>query len=255
MIKLVILLCGVFPVLAQSPNLPGVWELNLANEPAGAQLPERMRVRIDRDGTGFLLTIRTRVRGQNDQMSFRYTPGEETRNQMRGAPMTSRAEWQGGSLVVRSIAVSGARELRTTDRFTVSPDGNTLTFSQRHQFGTDPEAEEVHTLDRRPLNSWEPDEAPKPAEEVYKNIQIMKGVPAPRVMSVMANLNRWLGVECSHCHVADAFEKDDKPAKQTARKMFQMVRQIASEYFPAQNPVTCWTCHRGAAKPQSLPPQ
>src|SRR5262245_58625109 len=130
MIKLLILLCALFPLLAQSPNLPGVWELNLANEPAGSERPERMRVRIDRDGTGFLLTIRARVRGQSDQMSFRYTPGEETRNEMRGAPMTSRAEWQGGTLVVRSIAVfGGARELRTTDRLTVSPDGNTLTFS------------------------------------------------------------------------------------------------------------------------------
>lgn len=255
MIKLMVLALGGSMLFAQSPNLAGVWELNLAKEAPGPQLPESMRVRIDREGAGFRITVRARVRGQNDQMSFRYIPGEETRNEMRGAPMASRAEWQGETLVVRSTATVGARELRTTDRFTVSQDGNTLTFSQRHQFGTEPETEEVHTMDRRPLSSWEPDDAPKPAEEVYQNIQIMKGVPAPRLMSVMANLNRWLGVECSHCHVDGALDKDDKPAKQTTRKMFQMVRTIATEYFPERNPVTCWTCHRGAPKPQSLPPQ
>ena len=71
----------------------------------------------------------------------------------------------------------------------------------------------------------------------------------------MNNLTVWLGVECLHCHVAGHFEKDDLPAKQAARKMFLMVRAINHENFPDSNPVTCWTCHRGAAKPQSLPPQ
>jgi hypothetical protein len=52
-----------------------------------------------------------------------------------------------------------------------------------------------------------------------------------------------------------AFEKDDKPPKERAREMFRMVRAIGSDYFKGSNPVTCWTCHRGAAKPQSLPAQ
>ena len=136
----------------------------------------------------------------------------------------------------------------------MAADGKTLTFRERHQYGGDPEAEDVHVFERRPDGSWEPDAPPKPAEEVYKNIQIMKGVPAPRLRMVMTNLTKWLGVDCAHCHVMDAFEKDDKPPKQTARKMFGLVRTIA-ESFPGSNPVTCWTCHRGAAKPQSLPPQ
>src|SRR5258708_39735875 len=67
---------------------------------------------------------------------------------------------------------------------------------------------------------------PKPAEEVYKNIQIMKGVPAARIPGVMTNLTKWLGVDCAYCHVPGAFEKDDKPTKEAARKMFAMVRKI-----------------------------
>ncbi len=83
----------------------------------------------------------------------------------------------------------------------------------------------------------------------------MKGVPAPRLRSVMTSLTVWLGVTCEHCHVAGQSEKDDLPAKQTARKMLLMVRAINNDNFPDNRSVTCWTCHRGAAKPQSLPPQ
>jgi len=74
----------------------------------------------------------------------------------------------------------------------------------------------------------DPAAKPKPAEEVYKNIQIMKGVPAARIPAVMKNLTIWLGVECTHCHVQGEFEKDDKPAKETTRKMFRMVRGIGT---------------------------
>ncbi len=71
----------------------------------------------------------------------------------------------------------------------------------------------------------------------------------------MTNLTKWLGVECAHCHVPGEFEKDDKPAKQRTREMFGMVRAIGGEYFKNGNPVTCWTCHRGSPKPESLPAQ
>ena len=53
----------------------------------------------------------------------------------------------------------------------------------------------------------------RPAEQVYKNIQVMKGMPAARLMSAMNRLTQSLGVDCSHCHVPDALDKDDKPAK------------------------------------------
>src|SRR5262249_845068 len=92
----------------------------------------------------------------------------------------------------------------------------------------------------------------KPAEQVYKNIQIMKGMPASRLMSAMTRLTQFLGVDCVHCHVADAFDKDDKPAKQTARKMFELVRTINTTLN--SNSVTCYTCHRGQPHPASMPP-
>jgi len=92
----------------------------------------------------------------------------------------------------------------------------------------------------------------KPAEQVYKNIQVMKGVPASRLLPAMNRLTQFLGVDCAYCHVPDALDKDDKPAKQTARKMFELVRTINTTLNT--NRVTCYTCHRGQPQPVSMPP-
>ena len=236
------------------PNFTGVWELNKANTPASRSMPDRMRFKIDHQGGVFAFTLRVVNGAESEQQDQRYAIGSESKNLMHGAPMTSHSEWDGDTLVVHSVAIFGTTELRMTDRFSLSPDKNVLTFRERHKFGDEPEAEDTRVFDRKPEGSWEPDAPPKAAEEVYKNIQIMQGLPAPRLRGVMVNLTRWLGVDCEHCHVRD-LEKDDKPAKQTARNMFKMVRAINQDNFSGSSPVTCWTCHRGEAKPQSLPPE
>ncbi len=94
---------------------------------------------------------------------------------------------------------------------------------------------------------------PKPAEEVYKNIQVMKGVPAPRLMGAMQFFTKSLGVECSYCHVPNEFDKDDKAPKNTARKMLKMVHQVNGDNFPDNQVVSCWMCHRGNPKPEAFP--
>jgi len=108
----------------------------------------------------------------------------------------------------------------------------------------------VAQQDQKPAAPAQPED--KPAEQVYKNIQVMKGLPASRLMSAMSRLTQSLGVDCAHCHVPDALDKDDKPAKQTARKMFEMVRTINATI--GANRVTCYTCHRGQPQPASAPP-
>src|SRR5260370_20590519 len=63
----------------------------------------------------------------------------------------------------------------------------------------------------------------KLAEEEYKNIQALKGIPADQVIPSMQFIAASLGVECEFCHVAHANEKDDKKPKVTARKMINMM--------------------------------
>jgi photosynthetic reaction center cytochrome c subunit len=93
----------------------------------------------------------------------------------------------------------------------------------------------------------------KTAEQVYKNIQLLRGVPADQLIPAMQFITASLGVQCDFCHLENAFEKDDKEPKQTARKMIQMMWALNKDDFRGQRKVTCYACHRGARKPVITP--
>jgi hypothetical protein len=94
---------------------------------------------------------------------------------------------------------------------------------------------------------------PKLAEEEFKNIQALKGIPADQVIPSMQFIAASLGVECEYCHVADANEKDDKKPKVTARKMINMMMAINKDNFEGHREVTCFSCHRGSKDPVATP--
>ncbi len=97
----------------------------------------------------------------------------------------------------------------------------------------------------------------KPAGEVFKNVQMLKAVPAGRLLKIMElGYSKSLGVNCAHCHVVDQWDKDDKPTKQITREMIKMAAAINNDYLKniknlkSPNPiVNCTTCHRGQTKP------
>jgi hypothetical protein len=97
-----------------------------------------------------------------------------------------------------------------------------------------------------------------PASQVFKNMQILKDAPAGRLLMVMrVAYAASLGVECTHCHLAGEWEKDDKETKATARKMWQFMLDT-NKTLAAIKPgagINCTTCHRGQVKPAlNLPP-
>jgi photosynthetic reaction center cytochrome c subunit len=95
--------------------------------------------------------------------------------------------------------------------------------------------------------------APQTAEAVFKNIQVLKGIPSDQLIPAMRFISTSLGVECSYCHVQNAFQKDDKKPKQTARTMMRMMFAIDKNSFDGNREVTCYSCHRGSIKPQGTP--
>jgi photosynthetic reaction center cytochrome c subunit len=95
--------------------------------------------------------------------------------------------------------------------------------------------------------------APKLAEEEYKNIQALKGIPAEQVIPSMQFIAASLGIECEYCHVPHQMDKDDKKPKVTARKMINMIMAINKENFEGHREVTCYSCHRGSANPVATP--
>ena len=93
----------------------------------------------------------------------------------------------------------------------------------------------------------------KAAQPRFKNLQVLKDVPPDQLIPAMQFMSASLGVECEFCHVRDAFEKDEKQSKQTARRMIQMMFALDADQFHGERAVTCYTCHRGFAKPVSIP--
>jgi len=103
-----------------------------------------------------------------------------------------------------------------------------------------------------------PGEKPPMAEKVFKNIQVLKGIPVDQFMGTMGFFSASLGMTCSDCHVAESggsWERyaDDTELKQTSRKMLIMVSALNRTYFGGKREVTCYSCHRGGDRPKVTP--
>ena len=93
----------------------------------------------------------------------------------------------------------------------------------------------------------------KTAGEAFKNVEVLTDVPADQLIPSMRYITFALGVRCEYCHVEGHFESDEMPAKKRARGMMKMMFAIDNTYFSGHRAVTCYTCHRGAAKAADMP--
>lgn len=96
------------------------------------------------------------------------------------------------------------------------------------------------------------------AEQVFKNVQILRGIPVDQFMGTMGFLSASLGLNCTDCHVDESGSNwdryaDDNDLKRTSRRMMAMVQMINKASFGGQPVVTCNTCHRGFRKPNVMP--
>src|SRR4051794_3650176 len=99
---------------------------------------------------------------------------------------------------------------------------------------------------------------PAMAETVFKNVQILKGIPVDEFMGTMGFFSAALGMNCTDCHVDEsggswARYADDNDLKRTARRMMQMVSALNRASFGGRQVVTCNTCHRGTRRPNVMP--
>jgi hypothetical protein len=99
---------------------------------------------------------------------------------------------------------------------------------------------------------------PQMAENVFKNVQVLKGIPVDEFMDAMGMFAASLGYDCASCHdqgihnTRDAFAITT-PAITRARGMVLMMNNINRMYFQGQPRVTCFTCHRTNYKPENVP--
>ena len=91
-----------------------------------------------------------------------------------------------------------------------------------------------------------------PVEQTKKNIKVLTGVPTSQLIPTMAFMANSLGVTCTNCH-AQAYESDEKPAKDAARRMIALQRELNAKYYDGKTVVTCNTCHQGRVTPAATP--
>jgi len=108
------------------------------------------------------------------------------------------------------------------------------------------------------IGAQAPADRPPMAEEVFKNIQVLKGIPVDQFMGTMGFFSSSLGLNCTDCHSYDsggdwAKYADDTPLKRRARTMVTMMQKINAENFGGRQMVTCNTCHRGVTNPNVMP--
>jgi tetratricopeptide (TPR) repeat protein len=102
--------------------------------------------------------------------------------------------------------------------------------------------------------------------DTFTNLKVLpKDTTKPELIKIMRGFSVDLGVRCVHCHVAKDpndfstinFASDQKPAKETARKMIRLAKDINEKLDKdlgtersGHLQVTCFTCHHGLEHPK-----
>lgn len=96
------------------------------------------------------------------------------------------------------------------------------------------------------------------AEQVFTNVQVLKGIPVSEFMSTMGFFAASVGLNCVYCHVPESLQDwkkfaDDVPRKRIARNMIAMVNTINKTSFGGRAVITCYSCHHGNERPKPIP--
>lgn len=102
-----------------------------------------------------------------------------------------------------------------------------------------------------------PADKPLLAEQIFKNVQVLKGLSVDDFMETMGIMTAALQFDCSDCHTNAGTDRvdwaADTPRKRTARRMVTMVATINKDNFGGRQMVTCWSCHRNRDRPLTTP--
>src|SRR5579872_7452915 len=106
---------------------------------------------------------------------------------------------------------------------------------------------QTSTSDKQPL-----------AEDVFQNVQLLKGIPVSEFMATMGFFSASLGLNCVYCHVPESLQDwkkfaADVPRKRVARTMIEMVNTINKNNFGGRRAITCYSCHHGTERPKEIP--
>lgn len=249
---LAVVTAGFANLAAQTPNLSGVWKVNPEKSKFAGPPPSSYWMILEQQDTK--LSEKIAISGPHgvERSSYSFNlDGKPSINTYRGFPMRTIAAWNNGVLVLNSV--TAGRPSTMAVKLSLAPDGATLTVGEL--IGANgKDTEQILVFDKQPDAAGEPLRQPEAtAGATYKNVQLLKELPASDFIDAMRSFTMSLGSNCELCHVRGNFESDDKPAKAMARKMIAMTHAINDQNFGGHQEVRCFTCHQGNPEPHSRP--
>ena len=165
----------------------------------------------------------------------------------------------------RTSAGTGAAQTPSTSSNTPGADANAAPPRPRR---APPNPVVQDSIRRATVATLMPEIAGKenqPAGTVFKNVQLLKDVPAGEFLKTMDEIyGRGLGMVCTGCHVQGKWDEDSRKNKIIARQMQRMTIELNTQKLPTVkeldedwHKVTCVMCHRGtghAANTMPVPP-
>ena len=115
----------------------------------------------------------------------------------------------------------------------------------------------IRAAGQAPAPQAAPEKVPM-TDEVFKSVEILKGIPMDTFFETMGMFASAMGNDCTFCHVSNAyFDKtafaQPTPRIRRARQMLTMMKALNDQYFAGRTRVTCFTCHGGSQAPRAEP--
>jgi hypothetical protein len=120
---------------AGGPDFSGTWVLNAErSEFAGENPPQSKVQRVEHKEGALVVTIdEISERGTVHGVSRYTTDGQDVVNDVLGNPMKSSIAWEGDVMIMRTWGRFGNLDIMLIDRWSLSPDGRTLTIARQFQ--------------------------------------------------------------------------------------------------------------------------
>jgi hypothetical protein len=243
--------CG----LSAETNFSGVWKADLEKSKlAGGPKPTNYLMIVEQDGPKLTEKIGlwdARGGERRSTLTFDTSGAKPSNNSERGLPMRTKVSWDGGTLVLDSQIVGGRAPMKRHETWALA--GETLTINTANSVNNQ-NMTAVLVLQKQPDSAGEALRKPEQtAGERFKNVKVLKDVPASQFLDSMGSFSMSLGKNCEFCHVQGKMDSDEKKEKVTARKMIEMTHHINEQNFNGKMEVRCYTCHKGLNDPQSRP--
>lgn len=143
-----VLLTGASVASAAHPNFSGEWTLNATQSNFGPMpAPTTLTQTITHDDPSLkVVSAQTGVFDFNADFSYT-TDGKECPNQLNDFKVTSVVTWDGDTLLFNSKMDFQGNAMTSSDKWTLSPDGKTLTIA-RHFSGPMGEGDQTVVMDK-----------------------------------------------------------------------------------------------------------